>query len=119
MGTRKSNDSVRTGVRAGRSQTANEVRDDGNHAGSAFFLPNKPQKPDEHVRELVRVVLRLRAVYGTALATEFALRQQDAESDRDFAQCLRWNVCGPIGELMEEIQATVEHMGGQVPEPLP
>jgi hypothetical protein len=54
-----------------------------------------------------------------ALATEFALRKQDAESDIDFAECLRWNVCAPIDQLAEEIQSTVERLGKKVPEPLP
>jgi hypothetical protein len=64
-------------------------------------------------------VLRLRTIYGTALATELALRKQNAEQDIDLAQCLRSNVCGLVIELEEQIQGIVQRLGGEVPEPLP
>jgi len=120
MGTRKSNDSERTSVRADRTETTNEVREDASPVDSDTFSLNKSQDGADNrlVSELARVALRLRSIYGTALATEFALRQQNAESDTDFAECLRWNVCAPIDELAEQIQSTVERLGGNVPDPL-
>jgi hypothetical protein len=37
--------------------------------------------------------LRLKVIYGTALAVELALRKQDAEQDVDIAECAcRWRL---------------------------
>jgi hypothetical protein len=120
MGTRKSNDSVRTSVRADRKQIANSVRENESLADPPAFLPNSFGPVDEELaRELVQLMLRLRVIYCTALATELALRQQNAEQDVDLAQCLRSNVCGAIIDIQEQVQALVKRLGGEVPETLP
>jgi hypothetical protein len=79
--------------------------------------------PTEHasdvVRGLVMVALRLKVIYGTALAVELALRKQDAEQDVDIAECLRSGVCNPVSEQAETMRTLVERFGAQFPEPLP
>jgi hypothetical protein len=69
--------------------------------------------------DLAAIAFRLKIVYGTTLATEFALRKQDAEQDVDLALCLRANVCEPIALLREQIQLIVKRLGGDVPALLP
>jgi len=76
------------------------------------------QGPDV-VRRLVLLALRLKAIYGTALAVEFALRHQDADQDVELAECLRAGVCNPIGEQAEAVRLIVEQFGSYLPEPLP
>ncbi len=73
----------------------------------------------EIVRRLVLIALRLKAIYGTALAVELALRHQDADQDIDLAECLRAGVCNPIGEQAEAVRLIVERFGSYLPEPLP
>ena len=76
------------------------------------------QGPDV-MRRLVLVALRLKVIYGTALAVEFALRHQDADQDVELAECLRAGVCNPIGEQAEAVRLIVEQFGSFLPEPLP
>jgi hypothetical protein len=65
------------------------------------------------------VALRLKVIYGTALAVELALRKQDAEQGVDIAECLRPGVCNPISEQADTMRTLVERFGAQLPEPLP
>jgi hypothetical protein len=65
------------------------------------------------------VALRLKVIYGTALAAEIALRKQDAEQDSDIAECLRAGVCNPVAEQADSMRSIVERFGAQLPEPLP
>lgn len=58
----------------------------------------------EALRELRLVTLRLRAIYGTAVAAELALRHQAADEDIEIADCLRAGVCDPIGDQVQRLQ---------------
>jgi hypothetical protein len=69
-------------------------------------------------RQLAWLALRLKIVYGTALAVELALRKQDAEQDVDLAECLRGGVCNAVAEHARTVESIVEGLGGEIPEPL-
>lgn len=77
------------------------------------------EQASDVLRGLVMVALRLKVIYGTALAVELALRKQDAEQDVDIAKCLRAGVCNPIAEQADNMRSIVERFGAQLPEPLP
>ena len=62
----------------------------------------------EHLRSLALRVSRLRAIYGTAITAELALRQQGAELDPEVADCLRVGVCDPIADQVRELEALIE-----------
>jgi hypothetical protein len=68
--------------------------------------------PFEPSRQLSLVIPRLRAIYGTAVTAELALRQQAAEQNPEIADCLRAGVCDPIAA---QIQA-LEEVTGDSPE---
>lgn len=45
---------------------------------------------------------QLEVIYRTAVTVEMALRYQNADQDRDFADCLRHAVCAPIWDQSEK-----------------
>jgi len=51
----------------------------------------------------------LRAIYGTAVTAERALRQQEAEQDPEIAACLRVGVCDPIADQIQALQEITKH----------
>ena len=63
----------------------------------------------EQWRQLTGVVPRLRAIYGTAVTAERALRQQEGEQDPEIADCLRVGVCDPIADQIRALQEITEH----------
>ena len=63
----------------------------------------------EQWRQLTGVVPRLRAIYGTAVTVERALRQQEGEQDPEIADCLRVGVCDPIADQIRALQEITEH----------
>lgn len=69
-----------------------------------------PSLPAERLRQLSLVTLRLRAIYGTALAAELALRQQAAEQDSEIADCLRAGVCDPIADELQELDHLIDRL---------
>ncbi len=69
-------------------------------------------------RRLAWLALKLKAIYGTALAVELALRKQNAERDADLAQCLRAGVCDAIADQDHVIRVLLGE-GGVPPESLP
>lgn len=62
----------------------------------------------EHLRPLALIVPRLRAIYGTAITAELALRQQAAELDPEVADCLRVGVCDPIADQVRDLEGLIE-----------
>lgn len=56
---------------------------------------------------LSEIATGLRDVYAIGLATELALRQQDAERDVELADCLRAGVCGPAWDLAQRTNAVI------------
>ena len=63
----------------------------------------------EQWRQLSGVVPRLRAIYGTAVTAERALRQQDAEQEPEIADCLRSGVCDPIADQIRALEEVTGH----------
>ena len=63
----------------------------------------------EQWHQLTGVVPRLRAIYGTAVTAERALRQQEAEQDPEIAACLRVGVCDPIADQIQALQEITKH----------
>ena len=49
------------------------------------------------------LILRLRAMFGTAITAELALRQQGAERDVEIADCLRAGVSEPLARAIEQL----------------
>ena len=58
---------------------------------------------------LTPLVPRLRAIYGTAITAELALRQQAAEQGPEVADCLRIGVCDPIADQIRALEEVVGH----------
>ena len=69
----------------------------------------------EQWRQLTGVVPRLRAIYGTAVTAERALRQQEGEQDPEIADCLRVGVCDPIADQIRALQEVTEHRKDREP----
>lgn len=67
------------------------------------LYPACPQGIDWRGR-LTPPVLRLRAIYGTAVAAELALREQAAEQDAEIADCLRVGVCDPLADQIGDLE---------------
>lgn len=61
----------------------------------------------EHLRSLSVLVPRLRAIYGTAITAELALRQQAAEQSPEVADCLRAGVCDPIADQIRAVEEVI------------
>lgn len=79
------------------------------HAGS------RPAVPVEPLRQLTILTRRLRAIYGTAVTTELALRQQAADEDLEIADCLRVGVCDPIDEQIHQLEAIIGNLQAASP----
>jgi hypothetical protein len=58
----------------------------------------------EPSRQLFLVIPRLRAIYGTAVTAELALREQAAEQNPEIADCLRAGVCDPIADQIQALE---------------
>jgi hypothetical protein len=65
------------------------------------------------------LTLRLRWVYGTAVAAELALRQQAAELDPEIADCLRAGVCDPIADQIRDLEIVVRRFRSEASEANP
>ena len=63
----------------------------------------------EAFRRLSLLLHRLRAIYGTALTAELALRHQAAEQDFEVADCLRVGVCDAIADQVRELEDLILH----------
>jgi hypothetical protein len=87
--------------------------------GNASGRSERARLDRELSKQLVWLALRLKIVYGTALAVELGLRKQDAEQDADLAECLRGGVCDPIAEHARTVESIVKGLGGEIPESLP
>jgi len=61
----------------------------------------------EPSRQLFLVIPRLRAIYGTAVTAELALRQQAAEQNPEIADCLRTGVCDPIADQIQALEKVI------------
>ena len=58
-------------------------------------------------RQLSLVIPRLRAIYGTAVTAELALRQEAAEQNLEVADCLRAGVCDPIADQIRALEEVI------------
>ena len=63
----------------------------------------------EQFRQLSQVIPRLRAIYGTAITVEIALRQHAVEQIPEVADCLRAGVCDPIAEQIRALEEVADH----------
>ena len=79
-------------------------RQAGNGSTSASLAPRAEQR-----RQIVLIALRLRAIYGTAVTAECALRVQSAEQDPEIADCLRVGVCDPIADQIRALEEVTGH----------
>jgi len=70
-------------------------------------------------RQLAWLALKLKAVYGTALAVELALRKQNAEQDIDLVECLRAGVCDVIAEQDHVVRSLLAEHDSALPELMP
>lgn len=61
----------------------------------------------EPSRQLSLVIPRLRAIYGTAVTAELALREQAAEQNPEIADCLRAGVCDPIADQIQALEEVI------------
>lgn len=73
----------------------------------------------EGLRQLSVLARRLRAIYGTAVAAEGALRHQAAEQDIEVADCLRVGVCDPVADQARELETLIERCGVEESPPKP
>ena len=80
-------------------------------AGAGFLAPS-PALGAEQFRQLSLVIPRLRAIYGTAITAELALRQQAVEQNSEVADCLRSGVCDPIAEQIRALEEVTSHSSG-------
>ena len=76
----------------------------------AGFRSSSPPLSAERFRQLSLVIHRLRAIYGTAITAELALRQQAAEQDLEVADCLRFDVCDPIADQIRALEKATRHL---------
>ena len=59
--------------------------------------------PDADTARVELLILQLRAMFGTVITAELALRQQGAERDIEIADCLRAGVSEPLGGAIEQL----------------
>lgn len=81
--------------------------------------PDSPERyaaTAESLRQLTGLTLRLRGIYGTAVAAESALRRQAADHDPEIADCLRAGVCNPIADQIRDLQDLTERFRRRAPE---
>ena len=76
-------------------------------AGNSFLTPSAPLDA-ERFRQL-SLIPRLRAIYGTAVTAELALRNQGGEQDPEVADCLRAGVCDPIADRIRALEEFTGH----------
>jgi|SRR5579883_652928 len=79
--------------------------------GGSLAHPGAPGA--EQFRQLSLVVARLRAIYGVAITTELALRQQEVEHSPEVADCLRAGVCDPIADEIRALEMVIWHSPDQ------
>lgn len=111
MANRKSIRRTRQSDRAGgtnhrRTRPDNAV----NQRPARSKRPVQSSRSDLQLR-LASLALKLKAIYGTALAVELALRKQNAERDVDLAECLRAGVCDVIAEQDQTIRSLLVGCG--------
>lgn len=82
----------------------------------ARHASERPTGTAGSLRQLTSLTLRLRAVYGTAVAAELALRGRAAEQDSEIADCLRGGVCDPIADQIRDLEDLAQRFCGEVPE---
>ena len=70
---------------------------------------------DQIVRELTALAVRLKFIYGTGLAVQLALMQQNAEQDRELADCVTLGICHGAADLAESVRDLIERLGGTSP----
>jgi hypothetical protein len=74
-------------------------------------VPRVSAKPPfAWLRDLAALRLRLRAIYGTAITAELALRQQAAEQDAEIADCMREGLCNPLLDEIGKLDAITRHL---------
>lgn len=107
MATRKSYRSI-----PGRARRSEEprptVRTVTRRHADALDSTERPTVTEESLRRLIRLTLRLRGVYGTAVAAELALRGQATEQDPEIADCLRVGVCEPIADEIRDLEGLAQ-----------
>lgn len=106
MAISKSTRSATAGGRAARSRRQRAA--DPSSAAANSTAEDPPERWVEHLRQLSILVPRLRAIYGTTITAELALRQQAAEQDPEVADCLRVGVCDPIADQVQALEGIVE-----------
>jgi hypothetical protein len=57
----------------------------------------------------------LRAIYGTAITAELALRQQAVEQNPEVADCLRAGVCDPIADQIRALEEVAQRSPAEAP----
>lgn len=70
-------------------------------------------------RRLSHFLPRWRAIYGTALTAQLALRHQASEQDSEVADCLRVGVCDPIADQLRELEDLIVQFCTAMPEGKP
>ena len=83
-------------------------------AGGSSLAPSLTFGADQF-RQLSLVIPRLRAIYGTAITAEIALRQQAVEQTPEVADCLRAGVCDPIAEQIRALEEVTAHSPDKSP----
>lgn len=106
MATSKSTGSAPAGRRSPRLRRSGPPRQKGSVVTGSELDPKAPSV--DQPRQLGLLVPRLRAIYGTAVTAELALRQQAAEQDPEVADCLRVGVCDPITDQVREPENLIE-----------
>lgn len=102
MAASKSNRSARQfGGMPGRRPSQPECRQS---LADADILRAPVERAAEWLRDLTALRLRLRAIYGTAIAAELALRRQAAEQDAEIADCAREGLCNPLSDEIDKLE---------------
>lgn len=105
MATRKSSRSMPDRTRSEPRSTVRTVSRA--HAGA----PDSSERQTGmagNLRWLIGLTLRLRSIYGTAVAADLALRGQAAEQDAEIADCLRVGVCDPIADEIRDLEGLAQ-----------
>ena len=115
MGVRKSSRSRRSRARpvGHRSSAPSRGR---NRDTESITASSHPPLVPERVRQLTTLALQLRAIYGTAVAAELALRQQCADQDPEIADCLRTGVCNPIADQIRDLEDLAQRLRSEASE---
>lgn len=115
MGIRKSSRSRRPRARPVGLPSSAPSRNRNRDAESLTASPHPPYVPGR-VRQLTTLALQLRAIYGTAVAAELALRQQCADEDREIADYLRAGVCNPIADQIRDLEDLARRLRSEASE---